>query len=164
MNFQELREQHKDLIDIIGSCPLSCSDVIEALQNQDCMCLGLDVGRSEAVVAEPSMLLIKDIIPTFMSADSFLDSSAFMIGRNEMNNGGFDKKSDGNLAMGLGRERITGIMPLYLFQEHWEIARRKAPPVYGFVCTLDIMGYASSQYFTVPYLVLLKAIEKADVE
>jgi hypothetical protein len=55
-------------------------------------------------------------------------------------------------------------MPLYLFKEHWEVARRKAPPVYGFLCTLDIMGYASSQYFTVPYLVLLKAIEKEDTE
>lgn len=53
---------------------------------------------------------------------------------------------------------------MYLFKEHWDVARRKAPPVYGFMCTLDIMGYASSQYFTVPYLVLLKAIEKADTE
>jgi hypothetical protein len=66
------------------------------------------------------------------------------------------------LAMGIGRENITGVMPLYLFKEHWEIARRKAPPIYGFLCTLDIMGYASSQYFTVPYLVLLKAIEKSN--
>jgi hypothetical protein len=41
------------------------------------MCLGLDVGRSEAAVADPSKLVIKDIIPTFMTADSFLDSSAF---------------------------------------------------------------------------------------
>lgn len=46
------------------------------------MCLGLDVGRSEAAVADPTKLVIKDIIPTFMSADSFLDSSAFMISRN----------------------------------------------------------------------------------
>ena len=63
--------------------------------------------------------------------------------------------------MGMGREAITGVMPLYLFKEHWELARRKAPPIYGFLCTLDIMGYASSQYFTVPFLVLLKAIDKA---
>ena len=55
-------------------------------------------------------------------------------------------------------------MPLYLFKEHWELARRKAPPIYGFICTLDIMGYASSQYFSIPFLVLLKAIEKAESE
>lgn len=63
--------------------------------------------------------------------------------------------------MGLGRENITGIIPLYLFKEHWEVAKRKAPPIYGFLCTLDIMGYASSQYFTIPYMVLAKAMQKA---
>ncbi len=68
------------------------------------------------------------------------------------------------MAQGLGRENINGVLPLFLFKEHWEIARRKAPPIYGFLCTLDIMGYASSQYFTVPYLVLLKAMDKANEE
>ena len=47
------------------------------MEIQDCMCIGLDVGRSEAAIADPSRLIIKDIIPTFMSADCFLDSSAF---------------------------------------------------------------------------------------
>jgi hypothetical protein len=125
------------------------------------MCLGLDVGRSEAAVADPTKLVIKDIIPTFMSADSFLDSSAFMIKKDENAHGGFGVKNEGNLAMGIGREKITGVMPLFLFNEHWEIARRKAPPIYGFLCTLDIMGYASSQYFNIPYMVLLRAIEKS---
>jgi len=43
------------------------------------MCLALDVGRSEAAIADPTKLVIKDIIPTFMSADSFLDSAAYKI-------------------------------------------------------------------------------------
>ena len=68
------------------------------------MCLGLDVARSEAVIADPTKLIIKDIIPTFMTADSFLDSSAFQIKRNNMAHGGFDKADQGQLAMGLGRE------------------------------------------------------------
>lgn len=66
--------------------------------------------------------------------------------------------------MGVGRENVSGVIPLFLFKEHWEIARRKAPPIYGFLCTLDIMGYASSQYFNIPYMVLLRAIEKAKDE
>lgn len=32
-------------------------------------------------------------------------------------------------------------------------------PLYGFMCTLDPMGFASSQAFTIPFLVLLKAID-----
>jgi hypothetical protein len=46
--------------------------------------------------------------------------------------------------MGVGRENITAVLPLYLFKEHWLIAKRKSAPVFGFICTLDIMGYASS--------------------
>jgi hypothetical protein len=55
-------------------------------------------------------------------------------------------------------------MPLYLFAEHWHIAKRKVQPVYGLMCTLDVMGYSSEQFFTVPYLVLLKAMLDADKE
>ncbi len=163
-DFKELREKYKDIVDVVASCPLSCNDVIEALEAQDCMCLALDVGRSEAAIADPTKLVIKDIIPTFMTADSFLDSAVWKIQRDANAHGGFQVGEQGNLAMGLGRENITGVIPLYLFKEHWEVARRKAPPIYGFLCTLDVMGYASSQYFTVPYLVLLRAIEKARVE
>jgi hypothetical protein len=130
------------------------------------MCLALDVARSEACIADPSRLVIKDIIPTFMTADSFLDSAVFNLRKDADAHGGFTgsgtKAGEAKLAMGIGRENITGVMPLYLFKEHWEIARRKAPPIYGFLCTLDIMGYASSQYFTIPFLVLMKAIEKAN--
>lgn len=163
-DFKSLREQYKDLISLVGSCPLSCNDLIEAMEAQDCMCLALDVGRSEAAIADPTKLVIKDIIPTFMSADSFLDSAAYKIRRDDGAHGGFSVGEQGNLAMGLGRENITGIIPLYLFKEHWEVAKRKAPPIYGFLCTLDVMGYASSQYFTVPYLVLTKAMQKAREE
>jgi hypothetical protein len=46
--------------------------------------------------------------------------------------------------MGVGREKISGVLPLYLFHEHWEIAKRKNAPIFGFLCTLDVMGYASS--------------------
>ena len=51
-------------------------------------------------------------------------------------------------------------MPLFLFEDHWTIARRKVQPVFGFMCTLDIMGYSSEMLFTIPFLVLQKAQEK----
>lgn len=160
MDIKVLTEQHKELIDFIGPCPLSCYDLMEAISVGDCMCLCLDIGRSEAAIADPSRLVIKDIIPTFMTSDSFLDSATFSLGRDDEAHGGFKVSQTGKLAMGLGRENVTGVLPLYLFKEHWEVARRKAPPIFGFMCTLDIMGYASSQYFTIPYLVLLECMKK----
>ena len=127
----------------MASCPLSCNDLIEAMEIGDCMCLGLDVGRSEACIADPTRLVIKNIVPTFMTADSFLDSSVFNLSRDQEAHGGFDPRTQGKLAEGVGRENITGVLPLFCFKEHWEIARRKAPSIYGFMCTLDVMGYAS---------------------
>ena len=48
---------------------------------------------------------------------------------------------------------------MFLFREHWEIAKRKIQPLLGFMCTLDPLGYASNQFFTIPFLVLEKALE-----
>jgi len=53
------------------------------------MCLGLDIARSEACIADPSRLVIKDIIPTFMTADSFLDSAVFNLRKDSEAHGGF---------------------------------------------------------------------------
>lgn len=51
-------------------------------------------------------------------------------------------------------------MPLFLFKQHWSIAKRKIRPVFGYMCTLDILGYSPEQFFTLPFLVLLKAMIK----
>jgi hypothetical protein len=64
--------------------------------------------------------------------------------------------------MGIARESINAVLPLFLFREHWDIARRRAPPIFGLACTLDVMGYAPTQMFNVPFKVLLRAM--ADVE
>jgi hypothetical protein len=55
---------------------------------------------------------------------------------------------------------VTGIMPLFLFNEHWEIAKRNIPSIFGFMCTLDIMGYADDQFYVIPFTVLFKCYEK----
>lgn len=157
MNLPKIREEYKSIGDAIGSCPLSVLDVFDAIEQGTCMCLGLEVERSENCIADPTLLKIKKIIPTFMTAEAFIDSSTFNLQQDSMATGGFtqngqqqqqarnDEGEAIGLAMGLGRENINGVLPLYLFPEHWEIARRRAPPIYGLLCTLDAMGFASNQ-------------------
>lgn len=70
----------------------------------------------------------------------------------------------GELALGVGRESVSGILPLYLFEEHWEVVKCKLQPLFGFMCTLDPMGYTMSQLFTIPFLVLNKAVENVAAE
>ena len=47
-------------------------NTIEALEEQDCMCIGLSVKRPEAAIADSSRLIINDIYPTYITAESFL--------------------------------------------------------------------------------------------
>lgn len=53
----------------------------------------------------------------------------------------FGGNQPGALAKGVGNEDINAVFPLFLFKEHWDIARRRAAPLYGLMCTADIMGY-----------------------
>ena len=72
-----------------------------------------------------------------------------------------EKQKEAYVMLGLGNEKITGCLPLYLFPEHWAMARRKMGPVLGLVTTLDAMGFSFEQYMTIPFLVLMKAAQKA---
>ena len=64
-------------------------------------------------------------MPTYMSLDSFLDSSIYNLEKNQDASGGFDYKLQGQLALGVGREKVSGILPLFLFRDHWEVAKCK---------------------------------------
>ncbi len=127
------------------------------------MCIGLEVERSEACIADPSLLKIKQIIPTFFSAESYQDQAIFNLKADPNAHGGFNNAQQPHnpgtgLAQGLGRENVNAVLPLYLFKEHWEVARRRAPGLFGLMCTLDVMGFASSQQFLVPFKILLRTI------
>jgi len=50
-------------------------NVVECIQEQDCMCIGLSIQRPEAAIADPTRLIINDIYPTYVTANSFLDSA-----------------------------------------------------------------------------------------
>ena len=148
----------------LGDCPLSQCNVVELMRNCDCMCIGLNIARSQATILDPTKLVIKDVFPVYISLDSFLESSIFNLKMNQDAAGGFDFQHEGKLAVGAGRESITGVMPLYLFKEHWELAKRKLQPVFGFMCTLEPLGYTSSQFFIIPFLVLVRALKAVEEE
>ena len=132
MNFEKIGEERKQIIDQVGECPLTCMDALEALRYKDCLGICLKISRGEGAIMDPTLVKIHDIIPTFMSVNAYLDSAGYQLERDGDHN---------TLAMGVAREDVNGILPLYLFREHWSIARNIAPSVFGLMSTLDIMGY-----------------------
>ena len=159
-DFNKIAEEHKEIIGLIGDCPLTWLTAVEALQDGDCLGIWLDVTRTEAAIADPNQLIIKDVIPTFMSCSAYLESAAYTLERQSNAHGTFDTKLQGSLATGIGRESVTGILPLFLFNEHWEIAKRTLPSIFGLLWTLDIMGYSDDQFYIIPFAVYYKLLEK----
>ena len=119
IDFDKIEVDRKEFIQKIGTCPISTMNTLECLKEKDCMCIGLEISRSEATISDPSKLVIHDVHPTFISLDSFLESSIFNLKCNQDASGGFDYDKQGELAIGSGRESISGVLPLFLFKEHW---------------------------------------------
>jgi hypothetical protein len=61
---------------------MSLCDTVELMEKKDCMCIALQISRSEATILDPSKLIIQGIVPTYMSLDSFLDSSIYNLEKN----------------------------------------------------------------------------------
>lgn len=131
LDLTKLREIHKEKSEDIGCCFMTTNDVFESLESCDCLCLCLDVRRSEACIADPTKLIVKQIIPNFISADAFIDATKFALAGNKEAHGGFDTKSEANILVGVGRENITGALPLYLFKEHFNVAKKKIQQILG---------------------------------
>ena len=79
--YDELRETNKAVIEMVGNCPMSCNDTIEALQATDCLGVCLEIEKTAAAIMDASKIRVKNIVPTFMSVDSFLDSVIFQLGK-----------------------------------------------------------------------------------
>ncbi|GBC02143.1 hypothetical protein RclHR1_04480007 [Rhizophagus clarus] len=162
IDFDELENQESEDNLQTYTCTISTDNYVEAMKEGECMCLTLDVGRSEAAIADPSQISIKKINQTLMSSGAFLNSVTFALNDKfdvESVHGGFQKETfPASILKGLARENITGILPLYINEKHWSIAREKIKPIMGYLVTLDIFGYAYSQISTVPFLVLSRAL------
>ena len=76
----------------VGVCPLSQCSVVELMQAKDCMTIGLKIARSQATISDPTKLVIKEVLPVYISLDSFLESSIYNLKMNQDAAGGFDLK------------------------------------------------------------------------
>ncbi|KAJ4457950.1 hypothetical protein PAPYR_6482 [Paratrimastix pyriformis] len=139
---------------IVGPCIMSCLNWRDAVLDGDALCIGLDIGRSQACIADPSQLTIKAVSATFVSVESFLDSVLYSVERNEHAHGGFVRSEQGSILVGESREPISGALPLFICPEHWSVARDKMKALFGWMCTLDVLGYTYAQVKTIPFLVL----------
>ncbi|RHZ82631.1 hypothetical protein Glove_106g44 [Diversispora epigaea] len=162
----EKEETEENLTTFI--CSLSTDNYIEAMKEGECICLTLDISRSQAAIADPSQIKINKINQSLLSSIAFFDSVKYALDQGNVSaeevHGGFRLDIEAKAVEGMARESITGILPLYINEKHWSIAKEKMKPILGYMTTLDIFGYSYSQITTVPYLILSKSLSNTSTE
>lgn len=142
-----------------GQCIFTFMDYKQALMNGDCMCLGIEIQRPEAAIADPSRIIVKRISTTLITAESFLNAVQYGLRPDSETNateihGGFEIGESGCVIIGQSREIINGGLPLFINESHWQVARLRQKPLYGWMATLDVLGFSTEQVITIPFLVL----------
>jgi hypothetical protein len=93
-----------------------------------------------------------------VSVVSTSSSSSGVAGTAQKNiHGGFGAKTSseaGSVIEGVAREDINGLMPLFIHEDHWKMAREDASPLFGWMTTLDVYGASADQIYTIPLVVL----------
>lgn len=156
IDIEDMRKKYEELAAKVGDCILSSNNFIDAIADEDCLCLTFDIGRSQAAVIDPTQIIIKNVYPSFLTAGSFFFSTEFALKKNKLAHGGFEKHADGLILKGAAQENITGVMPLYFCEENWKVAKQLLKLTIAWDVTLDPLGYSYSQIKTVPFLILSK--------
>lgn len=159
-DFEILKKKYATLSAQVGECILSSNNFIEALVDEDCLCLTFNIGRSQAAIVDPSQVIIKDVFPSFLTVGSFFYSTEFALKKNKLAHGGYIKNADGLIIKGAAQEDITGVLPLYICEENWKVAKNLMKLAVGWAVTLEPAGYTYSQVKIVPFLILAKVVQK----
>eukprot|EP00761_Pharyngomonas_kirbyi_P002426 gb/GECH01002430.1/.p1 GENE.gb/GECH01002430.1/~~gb/GECH01002430.1/.p1 ORF type:complete len:1206 (+),score=300.84 gb/GECH01002430.1/:1-3618(+) len=168
LDFKNLREKYQNLLDQdkdvnIGRCILSFSDWLEAIEDGDCLGIAIDLSRSSGAVMDPNQLKIRAVHHSIISVETFFDALRFTLPSNPEASGGFNRTAHGEIIVGQAREPITGVLPLYICEDHWRVAQKRLKPLFGWMTTLEDLGYSVWQKQTIPFLVLCKAAESRNV-
>lgn len=135
-------------------CCLTCYDFVEALLDQDCLCITFDVTRTEKAIVQPNSIQVNAIYPTIITAHSFLDAVKYSINLN------FQNKKE-QIFKGVAQESINAALPIFICPEHWAIARLLMDRVLGWIVTLDPVGYHYTQKSSFPFILLEFALYEA---
>lgn len=167
-------------------CALSLDDWWDAMQNGTCMCVTIQVVRPVSAIANASMLRVTKVNLDCLTLDSFTDAVRGLgptatlggfVGKSVSSSAAAASLVDSSSpstnkyhnstpvvnphSRSVINDRViapcNAVLPLFISDDHWQVAKLLLPLSLGFTCTFDERGYKSDQWYTVPYLVLAAA-------
>ena len=162
LNKETLEKKYESLIQEFGNCALTVNNFVEALMEKDCFCLTFNVTCNEFCTVNSNEIVINEIFPTYVTANSFLESVKFKLkigGGGPAAIGGFDENPSEKIIKGAAAENINACLPIFICDEHWMVARHLIKPIIGWVLTMDPAGYCEPQRKVLPFILLRKCME-----
>jgi len=134
---EELLKKYNNIVESVGPCVYTLSNSIELMEDGDCLCLTLKIDKDNNI----------EILKTGESKFMGLGACSFIeiIEEHKMVGDRFGK--------------INCIFPLYLFKEHWKIAKHWMKPILSYIMTKKIDQYKKEYSYTFPFKILEKALE-----
>lgn len=136
------------------TCVVSCDNVIDAMKKSDVMCLTFNMSRSGASVVSPENLRINGICSSKLTFGAFCESLVYKLNVDSTAHGGFDPNAKSSILVGEARDEINAVLPMYICPEHWAMSSQCMKLAFGWMCTLDILGYDFLQLVSLPFAVL----------
>lgn len=139
------------------TCTISQLSVDELLEEGDCLGVGISALTNEVCVVDPTRLKVQDISTCYYGSNVFLDLAVWT---GKLQTAKFGVLN--NLTMDAGRRPISGVLPLYLNETHWSIAKHYVRRMAGHLTCLDPLLATNSTIFYSYLLAYLKCREITD--
>jgi hypothetical protein len=114
----DLSDQPNDL-----QCVFTQMSVEEALREGDCLGIAVRGAGNENVIMNPYLFKVESVGPTFLTTGGFTNAAYYQVKQNPSLIKKFSSSSADVLMTGVAREDITGIIPLFLNETHWKVAK-----------------------------------------
>ena len=166
----EMETRYKGKVEQYGECLLTTRNWLEALLEGDCFCITFHLERPQNLLGDALEIKIKKINTTVITCDAFVDSALFETKAGQIIQGGRNYQHGempapaSSLVKGLPNEIINGVLPVYINEDHWKVARLRIKQMVAWDITVDVLGFIPTQLYTFPFAILSKSVEDGDSE
>ena len=126
---EELGQQPSDL-----SCMLSCNNVADLLSSGDCLGVAFQVLAGEVCIADPTRVKFLYVSTSQFGCSEFIEACRYKARGTETS-----FLHPGDVVVDSSRHPVSGVLPLYLNEAHWKLARLYARRMASYLLCHDAM-------------------------
>lgn len=140
-----------------GICMLTTFSPLDLICDGDALGIGVRCNVREACIADPTLLQVEYVSSAYFGCDAFIDAAGWSV--DQGNTVGYGAATQ--VVVDNARQNVNGVLPLYLCDEHWDMACNYVRRMCGHLCCKDpLQGTARHALYS--YLLVLRKLRDQD--